>query len=283
MHLRTRVFTFLFLGLLHGTAVCAQQYGQMYDRRYDQNQTGYGVPTLEERVAQLEKRLSGNTLMEMYNRMEQLQAEVLKLRGENEELAHQLEELKKQQQTIYIDLDQRMQQLSAGGSGAPQAPFDQSASPDGTAPAEATASQAPAQPAPAPAGDPGNRQAAYQKAFNTLKEGKYPEAIKEFKNFIAAYPTGDYADNAHYWLAEAYYVSRDFNTSRDIFRKLIKDFPQSAKVPDALLKIGFIEYETGQKANAKELLTEVVKRYPDSSAAKLAEKRLDKLRQDAKR
>lgn len=283
MHLRTPVFTFLFLGLLHGTVVCAQQYGQMYDRRYDQNQTGYGVPTLEERVSQLEKRFSGNALMEMYNRMEQLQAEVLKLRGENEELAHQLEELKKQQQTMYIDLDQRMQQLSAGGSGAPQVPSDQSASPDGTAPAEATASQAPAQPAPAPAGDPGNRQAAYQKAFNTLKEGKYPEAIKEFKNFIAAYPTGDYADNAHYWLAEAYYVSRDFNTSRDIFRKLIKDFPQSAKVPDALLKIGFIEFETGQKANAKELLTEVVKRYPDSSAAKLAEKRLDKLRQDAKR
>jgi TolA-binding protein len=31
------------------------------------------------------------------------------------------------------------------------------------------------------------------------------------------------------------------------------------------------------------LLTEVVKRYPDSSAAKMAEKRLDKLRQEAKR
>lgn len=277
MHLRTRVFTFLFLGLLHGTAVCAQQYGPTYDRRYDQIQGGYGVPTLEERVAQLEKRLSGNTLMEMYKRMEQLQAEVLKLRGENEELAHQLEELKKQQQTMYIDLDQRVQGLSAGGSGAPQVPFDESASPDGVAPEDATAAQ------PAPAGDPGNRQAAYQKAFNTLKEGKYPEAIKEFKNFIAAYPTGDYADNAHYWLAEAYYVSRDFNASREIFRKLIKDFPQSAKVPDALLKIGFIEYETGQKANAKELLSEVVKRYPDSSAAKLAEKRLDKLRQEAKR
>ncbi|MBP1148734.1 MULTISPECIES: tol-pal system protein YbgF [unclassified Methylocaldum] len=283
MHLKKPVFTLLFLGSLHATISSAQQYDQIYDRRYDQNQTGYGVATLEERVSQLEKRLSGNTLIEMFNRMEQLQAEVLKLRGENEELAHQLEELKNQQQAMYTDLDQRMQQLSAGGSAAPQAPLDQSASPDGAAPTEATASQAPAPQAPVSPGDPGNRQAAYQKAFNTLKEGKYPEAVKEFKNFIAAYPTGEYADNAHYWLAEAYYVSRDFNTSRDIFRKLIKDFPQSSKVPDALLKIGFIEYETGQKANAKELLTEVVKRYPDSSAAKMAEKRLDKLRQEAKR
>lgn len=279
MYLRKPVFTLLFFGSLHATVSATQQYDQMYDRRYDQSQAGYGVPTLEERVSQLEKRVSGNTLMEMFNRMEQLQAEVLKLRGENEELAHQLEELKKQQRTLYTDLDERIQQLSAGGeSGAPQAPLDQSAWPDGTATTEATAPQVPVSP-----GDPANRQAAYQKAFNILKEGKYPEAIKEFKSFIAAYPTGEYADNAHYWLAEAYYVSRDFNASRDVFRKVIKDFPQSSKVPDALLKIGFIEYETGQKANAKELLTEVVKRYPDSSAAKLAEKRLDKLRQEAKR
>jgi tol-pal system protein YbgF len=283
MHLKKPVFTLLFFGSLYGSIACAQQYDQMYDRRYDQTQTGYGVPTLEERVSQLEKRLSGNTLIEMFNRMEQLQAEVLKLRGENEELAHQIEGLKKQQRDMYTDLDQRMQQLSSAGFAAPQTPLDQYASSDGAASNGSAGSQAPVQQPPATPGDPGNRQAAYQKAFNILKEGKYPEAIKEFKNFIAAYPSGEYTDNAHYWLAEAYYVSRDFDASRNIFRKVIKDFPQSSKVPDALLKIGFIEYETGQTANAKELLTEVVKRYPDSSAAKMAEKRLDKIRLEAKR
>jgi len=282
MHLKKPVFISLFLGALHGTVACAQQYEQMYDRRYDQNQAGYGVPTLEERVSQLEKRLSGGTLMEMFNRMEQLQAEVLKLRGEMEELSHKLDEAQKQQRDMYTDLDQRMQQLTAGGTAAtPQMPAEQSAPSDADAAASAE-SEAPQAPAPA-AADSGNRQAAYQKAFDTLKEGKYPEAIKAFKSFIASYPTGEYADNAHYWLAEAYYVSRDLNASRDMFRKMIKDFPQSSKVPDALLKIGLIEYDAGQKANAKELLTEVVKRYPDSSAAKMAEKRLDKIRQEAKR
>ncbi|MGX2041100.1 tol-pal system protein YbgF [Methylocaldum sp. MU1018] len=273
MHFKKPVFASLFLGSLYGAAACAQQYDQIYDRRYDQNQTGYGVPTLEERVSQLEKRLSGNTLMEMFNRMEQLQGEVLKLRGEMEELSHKLEVAQQQQRDMYTDLDQRMQQLSAGAAAPAAAPSD----------AGLTVPAGPAPQTPAPAADSGNRQAAYQKAFGILKEGKYPEAIKEFKSFVAAYPTGEYADNAHYWLAEAYYVSRDFNASRDTFRKVIKDFPQSSKVPDALLKLGFIEYDTGQKANAKELLTEVVKRYPDSSAAKMAEKRLDKLRQEAKR
>jgi tol-pal system protein YbgF len=131
-----------------------------------------------------------------------------------------------------------------------------------------------------PAVDPAARQAAYQKAFTTLKEGKYTEAIRDFKSFIAAYPSGEFTDNAYYWLGEANYVNRDFSAARDNFRKLTKDFPQSGKVPDAYLKLGFIEYENGQYAAAKDLLNDVIKRYPDSSAAKLAEKRLERMRQE---
>jgi tol-pal system protein YbgF len=236
-----------------------------YDRTYDQ--TGYGVVTLEERVSKLEKQLTGSTLVEMFKNMEQLQAEVLRLRGEVEELSHALETVKKQQHDMYMDLDQRLQQ--SGGSPPQSAP-----PPDGSGAA------APSTDAATRAGDQAGRQAVYQKAFNTLKDGKYADAVKEFKSFIAAYPTGEYSDNAHYWLAEAYYVNRDFSAARDAFRKMIKDFPQSGKVPDALLKIGYIEYDTGQYANAKELLGDVIKRYPDSSAAKMAEKRLEKMRQE---
>ncbi|CAL1241856.1 tol-pal system protein YbgF [Candidatus Methylocalor cossyra] len=124
------------------------------------------------------------------------------------------------------------------------------------------------------------RQAAYEKAFKTLKEGRYAEAIRDFKNFIAAYPSGENTDNAYYWLAEAYNVNRDFPAARDTFRKLVKDFPHSPKVPDAYLKLGFIEYETGQYAAARDLLNDVIKRYPNTSAAKLAEKRLERMRQE---
>ncbi|MGZ8249098.1 tol-pal system protein YbgF [Methylomagnum sp.] len=272
-------------GLLYGEA--AMSAPNQYDQPYDE--AGYGVATLEERVAKLEKRLSGNTLMEMSNRVEKLQAEALKLRGDVEELTHELEKARKQQRDMYTDLDQRLQKAAAAPTpppaenSAPPAPAggDPSAiQPQaGAAPAPPAASPPPPPP-PAPVADPAVRQAAYQKAFGSLKDGKYSEAIRDFKGFIAAYPSGEYTDNAYYWLAEAYYVNRDFPAARDNFRKMTKEFPQSAKVADAYLKLGFIEYENGQYAAAKDLLNDVVKRYPDSSAAKLAEKRLERMRQE---
>ena len=113
-----------------------------------------------------------------------------------------------------------------------------------------------------------------------MTEGKYPEAIKELKTFLAAYPKGEYSDNAAYWLAEAHYVNRDLAAARESFRKVVKEYPQAAKASDAQLKLGYIDYDTGQWLSARETLSDVVKRYPDTSAAKLAQKRLDKMKQE---
>jgi tol-pal system protein YbgF len=287
-------------GLACASLAHAQQYDRPYDQPYDQS--GYGVSTLDERVARLEKRLSGDALAEMANRTERLQSEVLKLRGTVEELTHSLDKLKKQQRDMYGELDQRLDKAESAVPVAPVPPV--AVPPAGTAPgidpnappvapaapaapppdaAAATpppAAVAPPPPPPAPVVDPAARAAAYQKAFNTLKEGKYTEAIRDFKNYVAAYPGGENADSAYYWLAEAYYVNRDFNSARDTFRKVARDFPKSAKLPDAHLKLGFIEYENGQYAAARDLLGDVVKRFPDSSAAKMAEKRLERMRQE---
>ncbi len=295
-----------------------------YDSAYDQG-GGYGTATLDERVGKLEKKLSGEGQVEMLNRMEQLQSDVLRLRGEVEELTHQLESVKQQQKDMYQDLDRRLQAgassaQQAGGQTetpvteqeqptAPPAPPIQRQAPapastpgaQAPAPVPSTSPQSPRQPTAAPAApvapayhagpatksptpassaDSEARQAAYQKAFNVLKESKYAEAIKEFKSFLAAYPRGEYSDNAAYWLAEAQYVNRDLPAAREAFRRVVKEFPQAAKVSDAQLKLGYIDYDSGQWASAREIFSDVIKRYPDSSAAKLAQKRLDKMKQE---
>ncbi|QXP83004.1 tol-pal system protein YbgF [Methylococcus sp. ANG] len=276
---------FILCGLSLAVPVRAEQGYGGYDAG------GYGAETLDERVAKLEKKLSGQVLMDLNAQIERLQRELAKTRGQLEEVNHKLETLKNQQQAMYTDLDQRLRQ----SGGVPPA-----ASPDGAAAdaqgagAEdagsggetrtAVATPAPAPPsrpvAPPPAADGAAREAAYQKAFGTLKDGRYAEAIKEFKSFTARYPSGDYADNGQYWLGEAYYVNRDFNSAKDAFQKLIRNFPQSAKVSDAALKLAYIESDTGQAASAKQMLNDVIKRYPGSSAAKQAEKRLQKMQQE---
>jgi TolA-binding protein len=49
-----------------------------------------------------------------------------------------------------------------------------------------------------------------------------------------------------------------------------------------MLKLGFIDYDIGQFEQARATLNEVVRSYPNSSAAKLAEKRLEKMKQESR-
>lgn len=268
-----------------------------YDSAYDQA-AGYGVETLDRRVEKLEKKFSGQALSKMVTDMDRLQAEVLKLRGELEKAQNELDRLKRQHKDDYANLDQRLQQvianqsvvqaqmqaaapantavppIPADGSGAVTLSGSENAG-QGTVPAAAPAAPGESTPAPPPA-----REVAYQKAFATLKDGRYGEAIQEFKSFMNAYPTGDFSDNAQYWLAEAYYVTKDYGASRLAFDQVIKAFPRSAKVADAMLKIGLIDYDRGQYSEARSQLTDLMSRYPGSSAAKLAEKRLERMQQE---
>ena len=120
----------------------------------------------------------------------------------------------------------------------------------------------------------------YQKAYRTLQEGEYVAAIDLFKAFLVKFRQGEYADNAQYWLAEAHYVQREFDEASKAFNAVVYEYPQSPKVKDSLLKTGFIQYEEGNWDKAQEILKDVVDRYPNSTVAKLAKARLQKIRRD---
>ena len=158
----------------------------------------------------------------------------------------------------------------------------QPAAPAATAPPAAPAATAPPAAstvdAASPAVDPLKEQAEYQAAFNLLKEARYDDAAKALSAFMAAYPDGSYSDNAQYWLGESYYVTRKFPQSLAEFEQLVKRYPSSQKFTHALLKIGYIQDELGNRAEAKRVLEDLVKRFPSSAAAGLAKKRLERLR-----
>ncbi len=62
------------------------------------------------------------------------------------------------------------------------------------------------------------------------------------------------------------------------FETLIKEHPESQKLTHALLKVGYIHDELGQEDKAREALTELTEKYPNSTAAGLAAKRLERMR-----
>lgn len=221
------------------------------------------------------KPSSASTLYEILGRLEQLQTEVQQLRGTLEEQAYTLTELKKRQNTIYSDLDQRLQALESGGASPAQLPPEESPPPSSES--AATQPQTANAAAPAVSGTGESEKQRYQQAYETLKNGHYSQAINEFNRFLNDYPAGEYADNAQYWLGEAYKVNREIGSAREAFNKVVTNYPKSTKVRDALLKLGYIEFDQNNMAKAREYFTQITVSYPDSTAAHLAAKKLQQM------
>jgi tol-pal system protein YbgF len=117
----------------------------------------------------------------------------------------------------------------------------------------------------------------YSQAFSALKAGSYSVAITGFKDFLVSYPTSPLAENAQYWLGEAYYVTRSYDDAGTAFRTVLQKYPQSRKAPDASLKLGYAQYELKRYADARKTLQEVTQKYPDSDASRLAAERLKRI------
>ena len=132
--------------------------------------------------------------------------------------------------------------------------------------------------AAAAAASPEQEQAAYQKAFDLLKDGHYDDAVAAFHDMLNAYPSGKLVDNAQYWLGEAHFAARRFREAADEFAKVINNYPQSPKVPDAMLKLGFSYYELGDWTKSRNSLEQLTARYPQSTAAQLADRRLQRMK-----
>jgi tol-pal system protein YbgF len=210
------------------------------------------VDDLDSRVARIDRVLSSQGLVQLSQRLDALQQQVRTQQGRIDELQNENAALRKEQRDLYADLDARV------GSGAPAA-----------AAAEGTAATG------QPAG--GDEQARYDAAFAALKNREYAVAVDGFRGLAAAYPGGRLADNTQYWLGEAYYVTQEFDHAAASFQRVLDTWPDSRKAPDALLKLGYTQIEQKKLAAGRETLQQVVARYPDSDAAKLAAERLKKL------
>ena len=138
-------------------------------------------------------------------------------------------------------------------------------------PAEAIIAEAPA------AVDPVLVEAAYRHAFDLLKQSLYDPAIKAFREFMVRYPGTEYAANAQFWLAEAYYVNSRFGQALVEYSTLVQRYPDSPKLAQATLKAAFCQHEMGQVDAARRQLEEITRQYPGTATATLAQDRLDRI------
>jgi tol-pal system protein YbgF len=133
---------------------------------------------------------------------------------------------------------------------------------------------------PAPETSAGGERDLYREAFDLLKARDYPAAREAFGEMVSRYPQGQFADNGRYWLGEIGYVTQDYSAAQAQFNRLVSDYPLSPKVAAAMLKLGYVYYEQDQLAEARRTLEEVVQRFPDTTEARLAQGRLDRMQRE---
>ncbi len=120
-------------------------------------------------------------------------------------------------------------------------------------------------------------QNEYDQAFELLKQSRYQDFILAAQQFVTTWPTSQLADDAWYWLAEAHYVNREFEHALNGFRTVVASYPDSQRVPEALLKTGYIQYDIGAYDEAAEIFRDILVRFPGHNVTISAQTRLRRI------
>lgn len=166
------------------------------------------------------------------------------------------------------------------------------------APREVAASRAPARDEPAPAvratppqrsvpaagGTPqraivgANIAEDYRQAIMLVGRNRQNDARRAFEAVYAADPNGDLADNALFWIGETYFAAKDYTNAVRYYTRVVSDYSNQNKAPDALFKTAIAQERTGDLALARRTLQQVIERYPYSTPASSAKAELERIK-----
>ena len=109
-----------------------------------------------------------------------------------------------------------------------------------------------------------NPKIKYENAIKLLWSNKLDEALKELIILKEIKPV-DLMPNIQYWLGEVFYAKKDFNQAAIEFGEGLKNYPDSIKGPDNMLKLGLSFSNLSKKNDACNVLIELELKYPDAS------------------
>lgn len=258
-------------------------------------------------------------LLELFQRIDSLNKEIRALRGENEQLQHNIENLKKAQKDGFLGVDDRIDDLTKkinviakkqvpnpATKVAIKKPVN-TVTPSNKPIVKPTTITPKAVPNPAKkiATDEKKKEkltgkaevvktpthkirdatqkekSAYNQAYATVN-GNPARAIQAFRSYIIKYPESPLAANAQYWVGEIMYSQKNYKGAVDEFVKVLQNYRKSEKASDAAIKLGFSFYELKNWVYARRALEDVSRYFPNTKAATLAKQRISKMKADGK-
>lgn len=194
---------------------------------------------------------------QLFYQLQILQDEMMKMRGQMEEQAHQISQLKQQRLDDYIAFDKRIAALSTQPIKVPQA----SGSVSAISPSTTTTTL--------PSNTSGNEQNDYKSAFTLVREKKAEEAKVAFSAFIKNYPKSSLLPNCYFWLGRLQAQTNQLDEANASFGEIIKRFPEDKRVPETILHRAKVQFELGDKIMPKTELENLIARHSHSTDTSL--------------
>ncbi len=251
------------------------------------------VPTESEQAQVQDSTVALDLVADTTNELKQLRERV-------ELLEFELNRTQKRMTQLYDDIDIRLRKLERHSDSQPStsepttdtsessAPIESEASDDSSTQQQTTEDSSAEQPTSdeEPVGviqievaSEGDRE-VYDKAFRSLRDGEYEDAIAEFGRLVEQFPNSQLLDDSWYWIAEANYVTQNYEAALPVFERVVEEYPDSQRASDSMLKIGYVYYEMADFEKAGKYLNQVIELYPASRSAFSARRRLDKMTRD---
>ncbi|MBV8978484.1 MAG: tol-pal system protein YbgF [Alphaproteobacteria bacterium] len=246
-------------------------------------QAGLFGETDDEKAARIHEQNQDASLTELRRRVQDLEDSLQRATGQNEALAHQVQQLNDKIERQRRDFEYRLctiagQQLGAqpqaeGGDGdalpCPGAqPQAQNFPPPGAATPPVRLTPPPGALGTLPAGRTAPAQGpppAFNAALDLLAHARYDEARAQFRAFADANPSDDYAPQAVYWIGDIDYAQKDFAAAARAFVDVLKKYPASNRAPESMLKLGQSLIAMGQTKEGCKTLAALNSQYPSAS------------------
>ncbi len=217
---------------------------------------GGGVP--ETQAARIEVRLS------------QFESELRTLTGQLEEQSFRIKNISERLDRLVADVDQRLLVLEGGTpdvAGTAGEPVGSEGEPQMLGTVSKSQVAALSEGGAAGATSSGTPRKHYDHAFKLLSQTDYEGAERAFNSFLGQFPQDPLAGNAKYWLGETYYVRKQYDKAAVAFAEGYQSYPDSAKAPDNLLKLGKSLAALEHTSDACGTFAELLKRYGDAKPA----------------
>jgi tol-pal system protein YbgF len=173
------------------------------------------------------------------------------------------------------ELDALRQSVMAAAAAAVPRPFAADGDPSAAAgtPADGSAAAVPSGAAAVGA----SPQKLFEAARADYFAGQFDLAVLGFDAFLKTFPQAPQAPDAQYHIGQAYLQNGTYDKAIEAYDAVIRAYPKSNVVPDAYVKKGTALKTLGDDEQARVAFQFVVDTYPDTTAASIAQQRLQEL------